>query len=58
METYKKLDENTLEVTLSQVSQQERQELEEEKQKAEQQMAKTQEWIDGINIRLAVLNEN
>lgn len=57
MKTYVKIDVNTLEVTNTRVTQQERQHLEEEKLTAEEQMVGIQEWIDEINAKLAVLNE-
>ena len=56
-EDYRKIDQDTLEITKTRVSQQTRQRLEEEKQRAEAQMVKIQEWLDGINARLAVLDK-
>lgn len=56
-ETYKKIDDNTLEITSTNVYQDKRKHLEGEKQKAEWDMVEAQKCIDKINTKLGVLNK-
>lgn len=56
-ETYEKINEDTLKITSICISQIERQQLEEEKQMAKDKMVRVQKWIDGIDVKLAVLGE-
>ena len=57
-ETYKKIDDSTLEITRVTTQQYNRKYLEGEKQKAEERIRKSQAYIDKINIKLAVLDKD
>ena len=54
---YKKLDNNTLEVTDTNVYQESRQELEEERERATMEMIEIQKRIDGLKTKIAILDE-
>ena len=56
-ETYKKIDDNTLEITRTSVQQYMRKYFEDEKQKYEMYILKTQKYVDKINTKLAVLDK-
>ena len=55
-ETQVKIDDNTLEITSVRVHKFTRQELEKEKEEALNSMARAQNWLDNVNIKLIVLN--
>jgi hypothetical protein len=56
-ETYKKIDDNTLEITSTYIHQVERKHFEEEKQMAERDIIEAQKRIDEINMKLNVLGK-
>ena len=57
IETYKKIDDNTLEVTSISVSQNDRKHIEAKKQRAEGDILEAQKRIDKINTKLTVLDK-
>lgn len=56
-ETYKKIDDNTLEVTSVFIRQSSKEYLENEKQKAQQEIIEAQKRIDEVDAKLGVLNK-
>lgn len=56
-ETYKKIDNNTLEIVSTSIRQNTRKHLENEKQKAQQEILEAQKRIDTVDIKLTVLNK-
>ena len=56
-EIYKKIDDNTLEITRTSVQQYKRKYFEDEKQKYETYILKAQKYVDKINVKLAVLDK-
>lgn len=56
-EIYKKIDNNTLEITRTSVQQYKRKYFEDEKQKYEMYILKAQKYVDKINTKLTVLDK-